>query len=795
MACDHAALRSFTLKMCPDGGFPLAAFLVLALGAFLRFYQLGAPSMWGDEMLVALNASKDAGYIFSLAENVEVHPPYLYFLYKLMLLAGSSDFWLRLPSAVCGVLSLFFLWRLGERLLESRFAALAALGLLAVHPLHIWISRQVRPYALIGLCFTLALGFLLRFVATGEPRQARCNLLACLPIVLSHYVGFLILAAQGLVAAWAALRRGVPSLSGVARWGLGMAVCAAPSAYFFWAAKFQRQEASIEAGKGFGPALVKVLAGLKGVLAFGTDLPYAWMVPAGIMLAGVLVLAVRRSPASALVALFLLPPAMLVLSQYSGLLLAVHLSFLLPVAALLAGVGVDRLVPSALRRPVALLALCLCLSGAFLWTKGRDFYDAKSVVATWWHMGFFKDIGTFTHETFRPEVMLSFHDLGLYESVNWYASRRLGSGVPTDQRLGPDGEAVVAVFVTNYENFGHLFKNTEEFRNIFDESATVLQRDNIRFYQAAIARTPEKISLASGRFVTELTANPTDVYARAWTLRDMSIWPYFGCALFPTKPRQPGEVVYRFKAGADGGPSRLNLLADFDLEAPGNTLRIERRFDDGPWTPVVEESGMARGASRLARFSRAEPYRDLWLRVTLVAGETAATSVYGALEQVRLQRLVLFSDQEGARFGSGSLHVSETGLGAMEFLPGGIASRWGLGDSTVLACAETPAGALRLSYRFVSRLPGQRVEVLADGEPVAVHDGGQPGAEVAGELSLNGRAGPRRVEFRYSTWNHKDPTETFAPGDPRPLAVLFTGLSLEAQDFGGPASVVQDLPR
>ena len=771
----------------------LAAFLLLAVGAALRFYHLGEPSMWTDEMLVVLNASKPASYIFSLSENIEVHPPYFYFLYKLLLSVSSSDFWLRLPSAVFGTATLFFVWRVGERHLESRFAALAALGILAAHPLHIWISRQVRPYALIALCFTLAVGFLLRYLQEGESRQARRSLLASLPMVLSHYLGLLALGAQWAVAAGAALFRGIPSLGSAVGYGCGVALCAAPAAYFFWQAKFNRHEAAIEAGKGVMAALDKVLPALRGVLAFGTDIPFAWAALAGLMAAGSLSLLCRRASGSALVAIFALPPAVLVLAQYGSHMYAVHLSFLLPVAVLLAGAGLEGLAPRALCRPWVAVVLCLCLSGTFIGLKAKDFYGEKSVVATWWHMGFYKDIAQALRQFFTPADMIAFHDPALFESVNWYASRQ-GPGVPASQNLGPEAPVVMAVFVTNYEQFGHVFNNESEFKALFGESAVTARRDNMRLYQAAVARNPDLAFDGKGICV-DLTAKPTDVYSRAWSLSDLGLWPYFGCALFPTTPRQPGEVVYRITRTGDPSPLRFNLLADFDLDAPGNLIRIEYKFDQGPWTTVLEEREPSKGTCRLIRFDRQDPFEHLWLRAVLVAGETVATSEWGALAQVRLRRLVLATDQDGAGFGSRTLPVTDSGLGALELLPGGIFTRWSLGAATSLAYEPSGDGPLVLSYRFVNRVSGQNVEVLRSGERLALHENLEPGQEIAEVMELEPKSGPGLIEFRYSSWNHKNAASTFAPGDPREIAVSFFDLSLEAPDHSGPPPPPQRLPK
>lgn len=780
------------------GDYGLAAFLLLLLGAALRFYQLGAPSMWTDEMLVAQNASKSIPYIISLAENVEVHPPYFYYFIKAVLAGGSSDYWLRLPSAIFGTLSLLVLWLVGERHLGSRFAALAALGFLAVHPLHIWISRQLRPYALISLCAVVALGFLLRYLEEGKGRSARRTLYACLPLALSHYLGFLVLGTQWLVSFACALIRGVPRVVSVFWFGLGTALCAAPAAWFFWEAKFRRQEAVIAAGKGYGPALEKVLSALQGVLSFGADFPFAWVVLAFLMAAGTLSLLFRHRAAVALVALFVVPPAALVLVQYASHLYAVHLSFLLPTAVLLAGAGLEGLAPGALRRPMTVVALCLCLTGAFVGLKGKDYYDPKGIVATWWHMGFFKDIAGALRANLKPGDMTAFHDLSLFESVNWYASHMDGAGVPAGQELGPDRPAVTAVFVSNFPEFGTFFKSEAQFKEIFGEAGNVATRENIRIYQAAIARQPD-MTLSGPAFVAELTGKPSDVYARAWSLKDLSVWPYFGCALFPTKPRQPGEVVYRFtRAEGEGegeAPSRFALLADFELDASGNLLRVEYRFDDEPWATLVEEGGPSKGTCRLARFRRDAAYKRLWLRATLMAGEKTATSEYGALGQVRLSRLLLSADQDGARFGSGTLALAESGLGTLERLPGEVLMRWGLGQGTRLEYRLDEARPLAFSYRFTNHLPGQSVEVLADGERVALHENLEPGQEVEQRLELPGKAGAGRIEFRYARWNHQDHASTFAPDDPRKIAVSFLDLALEAPDLSGAAIAPQVLPK
>jgi len=58
--------------------------VILIVGAFLRFYHLETPSMWPDEMLVALMGSFPVQYITRWAIALEVHPPTYHYLIKLI---------------------------------------------------------------------------------------------------------------------------------------------------------------------------------------------------------------------------------------------------------------------------------------------------------------------------------------------------------------------------------------------------------------------------------------------------------------------------------------------------------------------------------------------------------------------------------------------------------------------------------------------------------------------------------------------------------------------------------------
>ncbi len=130
--------------------FPLGLILLLAGGLYL--YQLGAESLWSDEIISILDAE-------ALPKIVKKERPLYYPLLRLWMFFGTSDVWLRGLSVLFGLGSVLTIYLLGKKLFSKSTGLLAAL-LLALSPLFIFHFQEVRMYglsALLSLCGTLAL--------------------------------------------------------------------------------------------------------------------------------------------------------------------------------------------------------------------------------------------------------------------------------------------------------------------------------------------------------------------------------------------------------------------------------------------------------------------------------------------------------------------------------------------------------------------------------------------------------------------------------------------------------------
>lgn len=136
--------------------------IAVLVGLALRLWQVGAKSLWFDEVAsIAIAAHPWSGIVDALrASN---YPPLFAYLLKLWMLGGSSDTWLRAGPALLGAGLVALTWVWGRRLLGPHIA-LATTVLSALSTYEIYYSQYVRMYVLLGLLALLSLLLLTRAV-------------------------------------------------------------------------------------------------------------------------------------------------------------------------------------------------------------------------------------------------------------------------------------------------------------------------------------------------------------------------------------------------------------------------------------------------------------------------------------------------------------------------------------------------------------------------------------------------------------------------------------------------------
>ena len=149
----------------------VAAVAILVASAYLRFHALDRKSLWMDELGQAsfYRSSSIVEVVGKAARHVQPPLDYLigYGLYRVGL--DLSDWWVRFPAAVFGVLGVLCIMILGARAAGPAVGLLAGL-VAALSPLHIGLSQEARPYTI--FTFLLVLTLLLFVRARVQPKAA-----------------------------------------------------------------------------------------------------------------------------------------------------------------------------------------------------------------------------------------------------------------------------------------------------------------------------------------------------------------------------------------------------------------------------------------------------------------------------------------------------------------------------------------------------------------------------------------------------------------------------------------------
>ena len=186
--------------------------LVLLLALAVRLIGIGRFSLGNDEIHEVRFAKLPLRECLWKVADDKVHPPLDYLLQRGLTELGVSDDARRLPAVAAGVAAVALVMLLATRWFGGT-AGLIAGAILALSPIHVRYSQEVRPYAL-GLFFVVAsLAALERHRRTGSSGSLALWLVAVLASAYTLYfagiaaglVGLLFIAAyrrEGLERAW-----------------------------------------------------------------------------------------------------------------------------------------------------------------------------------------------------------------------------------------------------------------------------------------------------------------------------------------------------------------------------------------------------------------------------------------------------------------------------------------------------------------------------------------------------------------------------------------------------------------
>lgn len=167
---------------------------LIAIGSFLRFYNLGHIFLWGDDPLHQVRIAYQPLW-FVIAHNNQTALSTL--LAHFLLPLGKIEFMARLGSALCGVMAICIIYLLGQALFAHREGLIAAI-FVTFSPFLIHFSQYSRAYSLFALLSLLSLYFFSKAIKENKPHFWISYSLFMVLGIYNHLVALLIVPALTL---------------------------------------------------------------------------------------------------------------------------------------------------------------------------------------------------------------------------------------------------------------------------------------------------------------------------------------------------------------------------------------------------------------------------------------------------------------------------------------------------------------------------------------------------------------------------------------------------------------------
>ena len=182
--------------------------LIILLAFALRLYQLDKESLWMDEAFSVHHAQeKDLLSLLTFVSTTEAAPPGHYLLLHYWIaLFGSSEFSLRFPSVLFGVLSLALLFKIVKMVFSTKIALLSVF-FMSVSMIEILYSQEARLYSLFTFLSLLSAFFFLKLFLAERQKEKTVRhylsyFLSTALALYTNYLAFFLIGVYTAVLLW-----------------------------------------------------------------------------------------------------------------------------------------------------------------------------------------------------------------------------------------------------------------------------------------------------------------------------------------------------------------------------------------------------------------------------------------------------------------------------------------------------------------------------------------------------------------------------------------------------------------
>lgn len=172
-------------------------FYIILTGIFLRLISLLKQPIWFDEIAsITVSQKPFIQLLFSTA--ADTHPPFYFLLLKLLSIFSVNTHYLRFFSLFIGTLTIWVTYKIIYKISSSK-ASLATALIIAINPLHIYASSQIRMYSLLTLQVLILVWLFIYFMKSERLSHLIIYGILGVTSLYTHYYAALVLFALNLI--------------------------------------------------------------------------------------------------------------------------------------------------------------------------------------------------------------------------------------------------------------------------------------------------------------------------------------------------------------------------------------------------------------------------------------------------------------------------------------------------------------------------------------------------------------------------------------------------------------------
>lgn len=170
---------------------------ILVISFLVRAYHLGSENLWSDEGVTVYHSDKPVLDNIQWSLAIGYFPLYHIILSSWTKFFGVSEFSVRFPSLIFGVLAVYAVFQIATFMFNKKVGVYSSI-IMALSPFSVYYSQEARVYTLLLLLSLYSIYFYLRYIKSAKNKHMAGYIISTLLMLSSHPPAIFILIFQNM---------------------------------------------------------------------------------------------------------------------------------------------------------------------------------------------------------------------------------------------------------------------------------------------------------------------------------------------------------------------------------------------------------------------------------------------------------------------------------------------------------------------------------------------------------------------------------------------------------------------